>query len=147
MPSSRAARVACSASSTRCFFLHLGLVAAPTLTTATAAGQLGQPLLQLLAVESPSPVFSTSALIWLIRPLIASDSTGTIDDGGGVLGDDHATSAAELRDLGVLQLEAHLLGDHLAAGEDRDVLQHALTAIAEARRLDGHAGERAPQLV
>src|SRR6185312_12430873 len=62
-------------------------------------------------------------------------------------GDDHATSAPELRDLRVLELEAHLLGDHLAAREDRDVLEHALAAIAEARRLHGDGLERAAQLV
>ena len=50
-------------------------------------------------------------------------------------------------ELGVLQLQAHLLGDHLAAGQDRDVLQHPLAAVAEAGRLHGHAGERAAQLV
>ena len=38
---------------------------------------------------------------------------------------------------GVLELEADFLADDLAAGEDRDVLQHRLAAIAEARRLDG----------
>jgi hypothetical protein len=37
----------------------------------------------------------------------------------------------------VLELEAEVLGDHLAAGEDGDVLQHLLAAVAEARGLDG----------
>src|SRR5207249_3898468 len=58
-----------------------------------------------------------------------------------------SSGAPELRDLRVLELEAHLLGDDLATGEDRDVLEHALAAIAEARSLDGHARERAAQLV
>ena len=35
----------------------------------------------------------------------------------------------------------------LAAGEDRDVLEHRLAAIAEARRLDGGGVQRAAQLV
>ena len=47
----------------------------------------------------------------------------------------------------VLELEADLLGDDLAAGEDRHVLQHRLAALAEAGRLDGHALERAADLV
>ncbi len=42
---------------------------------------------------------------------------------------------------------AHLLGDHLAAGEDRDVLEHRLAAVAEAGRFDGYAGEGAAELV
>ena len=35
----------------------------------------------------------------------------------------------------------------LGAGQDRDVLQHGLAAVAEAGRLDGGHAERAPQLV
>ena len=37
--------------------------------------------------------------------------------------------------------------DRLAAGQDRDVLQHGLAAIAEARRLHGRDLEAAAQLV
>ena len=47
----------------------------------------------------------------------------------------------------VLELDAEILGDHLAAGEDRDVFEHGLAAIAEARRLDGRDLEAAAQLV
>ena len=51
MPSSTAARVACRASSTRAFFSFISAsVAAPTLICGHAAGQLGQALLELLAV-------------------------------------------------------------------------------------------------
>ena len=48
---------------------------------------------------------------------------------------------------GVLELEADFLADDLAAGQDRDVLQHRLATIAEARRLDGGDLERAAELV
>ncbi len=54
---------------------------------------------------------------------------------------------AEVRDHGVLELEADFLADHLAVGQDRDVLQHRLAAIAEARRLHGADLERAAELV
>src|SRR5687767_3033318 len=54
---------------------------------------------------------------------------------------------AELRQLRVLELEAQLLGDHLGASQDSDVLEHPLAAVTEARRLDGDRGERAAQLV
>src|SRR5256885_3443533 len=57
------------------------------------------------------------------------------------------TTLFRSRDLSVLELEAHLLGDDLAAREDGDVLQHPLAAVAEAGSLHGHAGEGAPQLV
>ena len=43
----------------------------------------------------------------------------------------------------VLELGAQVLGDELAAGEDGDVLQHGLAAVAEAGRLDGRDVEGA----
>ena len=49
--------------------------------------------------------------------------------------------------LNVLQLDAEVFGDGLAAGQDGDVLQHGLAAIAEARSLDGADLQRAAQLV
>jgi hypothetical protein len=55
--------------------------------------------------------------------------------------------AAEHVERDVLELDAEVLGDHLAAGQDRDVLEHGLAAIAEARRLDGRDLEAAAQLV
>ena len=53
-------------------------------------------------------------------------------------------SEVELRGV---ELAADLLGDDLAAGQDRDVLQHRLAAIAEARRLDRDDVDRAAELV
>src|SRR5262249_57430214 len=72
---------------------------------------------------------------------------GAVDGRRRVLVDDHAAGVTELRDLRVLELEAHLLGDHLTAGEDRDVLEHPLAAVAEAGRLDGDGLESAAELV
>ena len=139
--------MACSASSTRCFFSFISVsVAAPTFTTATPPESLARRSWSFSRSKSES-VFSISDLIWLMRPLMASCVTGAVDDRGVVLRHDDAAGAAELRDLRVLELEAHLLGDDLAAGEDRDVLEHALAAVAEARSLDGDAGEGAAQLV
>src|SRR5581483_2486131 len=73
--------------------------------------------------------------------------TGAVDDRRRVLVDDHLACAAELRELRVLELEAQLLGDHLAAREDRDVFQHPLAAVAEARSLDSDGLEGAAELV
>ena len=36
----------------------------------------------------------------------------------------------------VFQLDAKVIGDHLAAGQDRDVFKHRFATIAEARSLD-----------
>src|SRR3954468_19523209 len=74
MPSSRAARVAWRASSTRCFFSFISVsVAAPTFTTATPPESLARRSWSFSRSKSES-VFSTSALIWLMRPRIASAS-------------------------------------------------------------------------
>ncbi len=50
-------------------------------------------------------------------------------------------------ELDVLQLNAQVLEDGLAAGQDGDVFQHGLAAIAVAGSLDGGALEGAAQLV
>ena len=54
---------------------------------------------------------------------------------------------AEQVERDVLELEADLLADDLATGEDGHVLQHRLAALAEAGRLDGDRLERAADLV
>src|SRR5262249_33751931 len=126
--------------------LHLGLGCCADLDHRDAAGELRQPLLQLLAVEVG--VGRLDLGLQLLDPgLDRLGIAGAVDDRGRVLVDDDLAGAAQLRQLRVLELETHLLGDHLAATEDRDVLQHALAAIAEARRLDGDGLERAAQLV
>ena len=64
--------MACSASSTRCFFSFISVsVAAPTLTTATPPESFARRSWSFSRSKSES-VFSISVLIWLIRPLIAS---------------------------------------------------------------------------
>jgi hypothetical protein len=72
---------------------------------------------------------------------------GTLDDGGLVLGDDDLLGRAQQVERGVLQLEAHVLADDLAAGQDGDVGQHGLAALAEPGGLDRHRAEGAADLV
>ena len=111
-----------------------------------AAGQLGQTLLQLLAVVvavgvvdlGPDLVHTALNLLRVAR---------TLNDGRLVLGDDHLASATEEVEGCVLQLQADLFADDLTTGEDGDVLQHGLTAIAEARSLDSDRTEGAANLV
>ncbi len=54
---------------------------------------------------------------------------------------------AQVLELDVLELVAEVLGDGLAAGEDRDVFEHRLAAVTEAGGLDGGGLQRATQLV
>ena len=124
--------------------LHLG--GSPGLDHRNTAGQLGQALLQLLAVVVGVAVLDLGTD--LRNP--AGDGvgiTGALDDGGLVLGDDDLARLAEQRDVGGLQGQTDLFADDLATGEDRDVLQHRLAAITEARRLDGNGLEGAADLV
>ena len=60
---------------------------------------------------------------------------------------DDALGAAEVFELEVLELDAEVFGDATATGEDGDVFEHGLAAIAEARGLHGGDVERAAELV
>src|SRR5690606_10719873 len=62
---------------------------------------------------------------------------GAVDDGGVLLGDLHLLRTTEHVEADILELDAEVFRDHLAAGEDRDVLKHGLAAITEAGSLDG----------
>ena len=101
--------------------LELDLGGRADLDERDAAGQLRQPLLQLLAVPVGVGVVDL-ALDLGDATLHVVLGTRALDDGGVVLGDLHLAGPAEQVEGGVLELEADLLGDDLAAGEDRDVL-------------------------
>ena len=69
------------------------------------------------------------------------------DDRGVLLVDAHPLSRAEHVDGDALELDAEVLGDDLAAGQDGDVLEHGFAPIAEAWRFDRRYLEPATQLV
>jgi hypothetical protein len=70
-----------------------------------------------------------------------------VHDGRLFLLYDHFFGAAQHGGRDVFELDAEVFGDQLTAGEDRDVLEHRLAAIAESRGL--HCGDlqTATQLV
>ena len=124
--------------------LHLG--GHPHAQDADATGQLGQPLLQLLAVPVGVGVVDLGADLpdpVLDRLLV----TGPVHDRGVVLGDDDPAGAAQVLQADRLQLDAELLADHGAAGQRGDVGEHGLAAVAEAGRLHGRHVEQAADLV
>src|SRR4051794_10251057 len=126
--------------------LELDLGGRADLDDRNATGQLGQALLQLLAVVVGVRLLDLGAD--LVDP--ALDLLGVaaaVDDGGLVLGDDDLASGAQQAQVGVVELEADLLADDGAAGQDGDVLQHGLAAVTEARGLDGNGLEGAAHLV
>ena len=92
-------------------------------------------------------VVSIWARICSTRPLIAASSPWPSTIVVSSLVADDAAGAAEVLERDAVELAADLLGDDLATGEDGDVAQHFLAAIAEARGLDGEDVERAAQLV
>ena len=55
--------------------------------------------------------------------------------------------AAQLGKRCLFELEPRLLGNHGAAGENRDIFQHCLTAIAESGRLDRARLQNAAQRI
>src|SRR3546814_283443 len=73
--------------------------------------------------------------------------TGAIDERGVVLVDRDALGGAEHAERDVFELDPEILGDDFALAQDRDVLEHRLAAIAEARRLDRGDLQTATQLV
>src|SRR5439155_2463589 len=111
-----------------------------------AAGELGETLLELLAVVVAGGVLDLlpdSLGARLDRVMRA----GAIDDRGVILVDGDALGSAEHLQRDVLELDAEILADHLAAGQDRNILENRLAAIAEARSLDRRNLEAAAQLV
>src|SRR5581483_8798789 len=126
-------------------FLHLDLSGAADLDHRHAAGELGQPLLQLLLVVVGRRLLDLRfdlADAGLDVLLLA----GAIDD-GVVLGYGDALGFAEHGERDILELDAEILRDRLAVGQRGNVLQHRLAAIAEAWGLHGGDLESAAQLV
>ena len=116
------------------------------MTTATPPAELGEALLELLTVELRIGVLDL--LLQLFDPGFDRVRVAcAVDDRRRVLRDDDTAGVPELGDLRVLELEAQLLGDHLGTREDRNVLEHPLAAVPEARRLDGDGLEGAAQPV
>src|SRR6202034_1648910 len=126
--------------------LQLDLGRRARLDDGHAAGQLGQPLLELLAVVVGVGVVDLGAdLVDPARDLVRV--TGAVDDRGLVLGHDDLAGPAEHVDVDAVQLEADLFADDLATGEDGDVTEHGLAAVAEAGGLDRDAPEQPAHLV
>src|SRR6516165_3365958 len=126
--------------------LHLDLGRATDADHRDAARELGQTLLQFLAVVIRGGLLDLRLDLSHAR-LDVGLLAGTVDDRGVLLVDHHLLGAAEHVERHVLQLDAEIFRDRLAAGQDCDVLQHGLAAIAEARRLDGGNLQSATQAV
>src|ERR1700757_385803 len=126
--------------------LHLDLGGAADADHRDAARELGQPLLQLLAVIVGRGLLDLRldlADAGLDVLLLA----GAVDDRRLLLLDDDLLGAPEHGGGHVLELDTEFLRNELTAGEDRDVLEHGLAAVAEAGGFDGGNLESAAELV
>src|SRR5882724_3939846 len=126
--------------------LHLDLGRAADADHRDAASELGQTLLQLLTVVVRGG-FLDLRLDLLHARLDVGLLAGAVDDGGVFLVDHHLLGAAEHLQGDVFELDAEIFRDRLTTGQNGDVLQHGLAAIAEARSLHGSNLEAATQTV
>ena len=126
--------------------LDLDLGRAADADDGNAARQLRQALLQFLLVVIRGRLLDLRAQLRAagrdVRLL-----AGAVDDRRVLLVDAHLLGPAEHVERDVFELDAEILADHLAAGQDGKVLEHRFAAIAEARRLDRRDLEPAAQLV
>src|SRR5690606_15692800 len=126
--------------------LHLNFGRTANANDSNATSQLGKTLLKLLTVVVGRGLFNLSSDLGNAAfdlGLLAS----AVDDRRVFLGDGDALRTAQHFKGNVLELDAEVFGDDLAAGQDRDVLEHCLAAVAEARSLDSSNLQAAAQLV
>ena len=147
MPSSKAALVAClGVFHQRLPLLHFGLGGRADVDLGHAAGQLGQPLLQLLAIVVAGG--GLDFLANLVGPAVDGVFAAAADDDRRVVGrDGHLLRRAEVGELDRLERHAEVLEDGLRAGQRGDVAEHGLAAVAVAGGLDGTHVQNAAQLV
>src|SRR5580692_10345779 len=125
---------------------HFGFGCGADFDDGYATDQFRQPLLQLLAVVVAGGLVDLAANFFYAAfdfsvLALAFDHRGVVFVDGDLLG------LAEIADLNVLELNAEIFSDGLAAGQDSDILQHGFAEIAEAGSLDGRDLQRAAQFV
>src|SRR5260370_3033810 len=111
--------------------LHLDLGGPTDADHRNAAGELRQPLLQLLLVIVGRSLLDLHFDLGDTR-VDVSLLAGTFDDGGVLFLDHHFFGAPEHAHCNLVELDAEILADRLSAGEDRDVFEHGLAAVPQA---------------
>src|SRR5699024_5586009 len=117
-------------------FLHLDFGGSTDLDQGHAAGQLGDPLLQLFLVVVGGGFLDLGADL-LDPGFDVVVGTGAVDDGGVFLGQLDLLGLAEVFQGDLFQAHAEVFGDDLAAGEHRHVFEHGLAPVTKAGRLGG----------
>ena len=127
-------------------FLHLGLGGCADVDDGDTAGQLGQALLQLLTIVVGGGLLDLAADLAHTSLNLGGLAT-PLDHCRVFLVHHDALGAAKVAQLDGLELDPEVLGDAAATGEDGDVLEHGLAAVAEAGCLDGGDVQRAADAV
>src|SRR6185295_9497098 len=125
---------------------HFDLGGSADLDHGDTAGELGNTLLELLLVVVRGGFFSLLT-DRLDARLDVGRLAGAVDDRGVFLLDHDLLGFAEVVQRGLLELQTDFIGDDGAAREDRDVLQHGLATITEARGLHGRDLQDAADVV
>src|SRR5690606_996710 len=126
--------------------LHLDLGRGADANHRHTAGQLGDTLVELLAVVVAGGLLDLRA-DRLDPGLDRAGVTGAVDDGRVLLADFDPLGLAEVVEGRALERHPGLFGDHGAARQDRHVLEHRLATVAEARGLDGDGLQDAADVV
>ena len=126
--------------------LELNLGSCANLDDCNATSKLCKTLLELLAVEVRSGVLNLSLDLSdaLVDCVLGTSAT---NDGCSLLGNLDGLSATEHLCADLVKVNAELLDDCLAAGENSDILEHALTTVAVCRSLDCADVQNAAELV
>ena len=127
-------------------FLEFGFAGGADIHLRHAAGQLGQAFLQFFAVVVAGAGGDFGADLG-DAVLDVLGGAGAFDDGGVVAIDHQFLDHAQLAEFHLVELDAEILHDGGAAGQDGDVFEHGLAAVAVAGGLDGHHLQDAAQLV
>ena len=127
-------------------FLHLGLGGRADVDHGDAAGEFRKTFLKFFTVVIGG------RLLDLFADLVdASEDrglfAGAFDDRRVFLADGDSLGLAELFDLDGIKFDAEVFGDAGSAREDRDVLEHGFSAVAESGGLHGADIEDAAHLV
>src|SRR5271169_106881 len=111
-----------------------------------AAGKLGESLLQLLEIVVGGGL-PNLRLDLTNAGLDSSLRTGPLDNDCIFLLDHHLLGAAERVKGDLIELDAEIIGNGSAAGENCNVFKQCFASVAETGRLDGRNPHSAAQLV
>src|SRR5450830_469524 len=127
-------------------FLHLDLGGTAHADHRNAAGELRQPLLQLLFVVIGRRLLDLHLDLG-DASLYVGFLAGAADDRSVLLFDHYLLGAAEHVQSDLVKFDAEIIADRLSAGEDRNVFEHRPAAIAEAWCFHRRNLEAAAQIV